>query len=121
MPILCGIIEGGKNKLAVEIAMENLWKEKCKNVSGIDVDLERNNRLYQERESCKNAAIDAIQLQQDIATVFPNLTFYDSDSISSFTFSDKHKTNLIAMTGKCVELGLHFYKNIFVVLLQVLP
>lgn len=103
MPCFCGVIDGGsKKKTAFQRIVDDMWKEKCKNVSGVEVDFERNDRLHSEFKDCRRNAIDENQLRQDVASLFPNFNF---NSVSNFTLSDRQKMDLIAVNRKCVFWG----------------
>lgn len=99
VPIFCGAIDGSTDKTAIQIIAEDMWREKCKNVSGIEVDFDRNDRLHLAFSNCKENAVDNDQLRQDIVPIFPNLNF---DSIPNFTLSDRQKADIVAVTQKCV-------------------
>lgn len=96
MPILCSPIEGGK-KTAFQNILESMWSEKCKNVSGITIDFNRNDQLYLKYESCIRTAINQNELRNDVVSIYPK---FDLDKMEKFSISHQQKIDSIAMSRK---------------------
>lgn len=116
MPIFGKINEVGEKKLdnegetkpAVEVddkklALVEAWKQKCKNVSGADIDLGKHGRLYEDLRACRKYSMDTIQMRREIDYFLMNFT---SGYNSNVTLSDLNIYHMV--TG-----SLKFVKNLF--------
>ncbi|KAG4068447.1 hypothetical protein HA402_004787 [Bradysia odoriphaga] len=97
VPTSCGPIEGTQKKTAFQKIMENVWSEKCRNVSGVTVDFSRNEKLYADYTNCTATAVNKNDLRKDIASIFPELNL---SKMKDFVFSNQQKIDLVAMTRK---------------------
>ncbi|XP_037031499.1 uncharacterized protein LOC119071005 [Bradysia coprophila] len=97
VPIFCGPIEGTQKKIAFQKILEDVWSEKCRNVSGVTVDFNRNEHLYADYISCTVTAITKDDMRKDIASIFPEL---DLSKMDDFLVSNQQKIDLAAMTRK---------------------
>jgi len=95
VPFICGAVDVGDDVIVRDVQHGiEILNEKCKNVSGVDV--ERNERIYLELENCTNHVLVNLNLlRASIASIFHNF-----DPNSTFTFSDRQKTDLVALSQK---------------------
>lgn len=98
MPIFCNPIEGGKRKTAIQRILDNVWTEKCKNVSGITIDIDRNDRIYLDYKNC-TTAINENDIRNDVMSIFPK---FDLNKMDNFLISHQQKTDLVALSRRSV-------------------
>lgn len=72
--------------------MADAWSGRCKSVTNVDTDLERNYRLLLELANCRRSAIDVSKARRDFSSIFPNST--------SSSISDLQKTDLFTFLRK---------------------
>lgn len=115
MQIVCAqerelIYDGNQKKLKVEGSSEDIFKLKCKNVSGIDIDVNRNDRLYQEFKECAKDAIDLKQHFQEAKLVAGYIGWGDTNA--DISLSKQQTFSLIEIfTQKYV--GTFLYNSLF--------
>lgn len=101
MPTFCGAIDGRTRKACFldfnKDIVDDMWKERCKNVSGVEVDFERNDRLHLEFQNCVRNAINYNQAYEDIIAIVPN-----ENPFTNYTISDRQKGDLVAFAQKYV-------------------
>lgn len=96
MPIFGAVNKVDEKKLAMDVA----WREKCKNVSGVDIDVKSQLRLYEDLLNCRNNVIDTIQLRREINYFLMNFT---SGYNSNVTISDLQAHDMAKAFRKFVE------------------
>ncbi|KAJ6641608.1 hypothetical protein Bhyg_06548 [Pseudolycoriella hygida] len=91
---------------------DQIWKDalrsKCRNVSGVEIDVDRNNRIFTLFNNCvKNSIVlselglDAMILQSRLNIDFGRSDWYSN---SKLTFSAQQRTEVRAFTTNCAKL-----------------
>lgn len=84
----------GREKTPAERNVEAMWKSKCYNASGVDVDVERILRLQKEYDSCMRNDSDYDKMEAEaFSTMFRDLT-----SNSNFNLTNQQKADLVAIS-----------------------
>lgn len=96
-PIFCGKTDGGAKETGFQRTAEDEWREKCKNVSGITVDTNRNDRLFLEYENCTKTVVNTMEVQQEMESIFPD---FDRSNIEHFNISQEQKLDLVTLSKK---------------------